>query len=795
MKRKKGSVGFKLDFKKAYDSLEWEFILAVLRVVGFDQKFVDLIYQCISTVQFTLLLNGTKSTSITPSRGLRQGDPLSPYLFILCADVLAKLINREVARGSITGVKLGVGAASITKLFYADDVLLFCGAKVSEVDALMKCLEKYCLWSGQSISVEKSGIFASKGVHRNFISQVKNEWGFKQLSQGVKYLGVPLFLTKNKSKDFAYVKEKLEARTNGWKSKNLSWMGRATLIKSVAQSAPVYTMAMCRLPKKLCSDLDGIVRKFWWSPKKSGNKYYSPVAWKELCQPLSVGGLGFRSFESFNEAMIAKLAWWVLSGRDSFCIKVLTAKYHVGSKWLNSPPARSASFAWRGIERAKSLLARGACKLVGSGDSILVWSEPWVPGLTDFIPLPKASLEEIPCLAVSQLMNQAKTDWNMDTLTSLFDSDTIQAIQNIPRWRINQMDKWIWMKTTNGEFSVKSAFKEVCREAADPEVNALMNQIWKSSLHQRLKMLLWRIAVGALPTRDSLSRFLTNFDNSCPLCNSFCESVVHVFWQCELARALWFGICGIRTEHFHLASAANLVEVIVFPLDDLVFPDYFLLQGTLILDLVWKARNSKVYDEGTVEVGEIMNNFRRLWSDHCSILRASGTSSSLSNGNEGWVRPNFGIIKINCDAAVGPRFSSIAVVARDWRGKLVFAFSKKVETILPLQAEAEAIIWAGQLAIAHDLSKVIVESDCKICVEAVNRIGSCPWLIKSGMLIFVDLMSGLSWWNLCWVRRVANRAPHDLAKWSLQYMSWGPLNFCTGPQSFVSICNEDLSGS
>jgi hypothetical protein len=331
MKRKKGSVGFKLDFKKAYDSLEWDFILAVMRAVGFDQKVVDLIHQCISTVQFTLLLNGTKSSSFTPARGLRQGDPLSPYLFIMCADVLARLINREVARGSIKGVKLGLGAAAISKLFYADDVLLFCGAKISEVDVLMNCIDKYCLWSGQSISIEKSGIFVSKGVHRNFIAHVKNQWGFRQLSQGVKYLGVPLFLSRNKSKDFAYVKEKLEARANGWKSKSLSWMGRATLIKAVAQSSPLYTMSTCKLPKKLCNDMDGVLRKFWWSPKKSGNKCYSPMAWKELCQPLSVGGLGFRSFESFNEAMIAKLAWWVLSGRDSFCVTVLKAKYHMGS--------------------------------------------------------------------------------------------------------------------------------------------------------------------------------------------------------------------------------------------------------------------------------------------------------------------------------------------------------------------------------------------------------------------------------------------------------------------------------
>jgi hypothetical protein len=297
-------------------------------------------------------------------------------------------------------------------------------------------------------------------------------------------------------------------------------------------------MSTCKLPKKLCNDMDGVVRKFWWSPKKSGNKCYSPKVWKELCQHLSVGGLGFRSFESFNEAMIAKLAWWVLSGRDSFFVTVLKAKYHVGSNWLNAPLPRSASFVWRGIEGAKALVARGACKLVGSGDSILVWSDPWVLGLTNFKPLPKASLEEIPCLAVSQLMNHAKTYWNLGNLNSLFDKDTIQAIHNIPRWNFNQMDKWIWVKSSNGEFSVKSAFKEVIHEDLDPEINVVMNQIWKSNLHQRLKMHLWRIAAGVLPTKESLCRFLPNIDISCPLCNACPESVVHIFWEFDLAQAL-----------------------------------------------------------------------------------------------------------------------------------------------------------------------------------------------------------------------------------------------------------------
>jgi hypothetical protein len=118
MKRKKGFVGFKLDFHKAYDCLEWEFITTVLEALGFDHRFINLIHQCISTIHYTLLLNGSKSTSFVPSRGIRQGDPFSPYLFILCSEVLSRLITREVGEGCITGIKLGPEASIISQLYY-----------------------------------------------------------------------------------------------------------------------------------------------------------------------------------------------------------------------------------------------------------------------------------------------------------------------------------------------------------------------------------------------------------------------------------------------------------------------------------------------------------------------------------------------------------------------------------------------------------------------------------------------------------------------------------------------------
>ncbi len=115
----------------------------------------------------------------------------------------------------IKSIKVASRAPGISNLLYADDVLLFYGAQHSEVSALMKCVEKYFDWSGQVVSRDKSGIFVSKGVHSQFVQYIKNQWGFKLLLKGVKYLGMPLFISPNKTKDFSFVKEKLESRISG----------------------------------------------------------------------------------------------------------------------------------------------------------------------------------------------------------------------------------------------------------------------------------------------------------------------------------------------------------------------------------------------------------------------------------------------------------------------------------------------------------------------------------------------------------------------------------------------------
>lgn len=99
---------------------------------------------------------------------------------------------------------------------------------------------------------------------------------------------------KNKSRDFKFLQDKLEARLNGWRSKCLSWAGRCTLIKSVAQALPTYTMSSFEVTKKVCDALDSQSRRFWWNPKKQNGSYLAWKFWDHLCQPKGKGGLGFR---------------------------------------------------------------------------------------------------------------------------------------------------------------------------------------------------------------------------------------------------------------------------------------------------------------------------------------------------------------------------------------------------------------------------------------------------------------------------------------------------------------------
>lgn len=263
-KGKKGQMAIKIDLEKAYDRLSWKFIRSTLISTGMDGKMVDLILSCVSSTSLSIAWNGGKTDSFSPSRGIRQGDPLSPYLFVLCMDRLSHIIQDEVDQGQWKAVSISKNGPKISHLMFADDLLLFAEASDKQMLIVQDCLKRFGEASGQKVSEPKSQICFSRNVPnctRRYIASVGK---FKLVSGLGKYLGMPLYEGRMNKASFKFICDKVERRLAGWKAESLSMAGRITLAKSVIAASPVYAMQSTKLPVSICDFVEKRCRNFVW---------------------------------------------------------------------------------------------------------------------------------------------------------------------------------------------------------------------------------------------------------------------------------------------------------------------------------------------------------------------------------------------------------------------------------------------------------------------------------------------------------------------------------------------------
>jgi hypothetical protein len=204
---KKGYMGIKTDMAKAYDRVEWPFLQTTLETMGFPQHMTDTIMRCVRSVSFSILLNGKPTKSFKPKKGLRQGDPLSPYLFILCANVFSGLITKAQMDKEIHGVKVAHGAPAISHLLFADDSLLFCRASEKEATTIKHIIKDYQEASGQLVNMDKSELMFSKKVphdNRIIIGQILP---MARVDHFSKYHGMPTQMGRSKKQVFNYIQD------------------------------------------------------------------------------------------------------------------------------------------------------------------------------------------------------------------------------------------------------------------------------------------------------------------------------------------------------------------------------------------------------------------------------------------------------------------------------------------------------------------------------------------------------------------------------------------------------------
>ncbi|XP_010480831.1 PREDICTED: uncharacterized protein LOC104759619 [Camelina sativa] len=512
-------LAFKTDMSKAYDRVEWDFLEAVMVKLGFDRKWISWIMWCVSSVSYQVLLNGQPRGYIKPQRGLRQGVPLSRYLFILCTEVLIANIKKAEREHRISGIKIARDCPTISHLLFADDSFFFCKAEPAECSTVMGIIGDYGRASGRS------------------------EGGMGS------YLGISEDLQGSKTKAFRYVTDRLDDRVNGWSAKYLSKGGKEVMIKLVALALPTHVMSCYKLPTELTARLTSAISKFWWKSNDKARGLHW-VAWDRLCEDKCEGSLGFRALEQFNDAMLAK-QYWRLIHYLSLMARVLRGRYFRNKHPLQAKKPYSPLFACRSIFSTKGLVEHGSWWAIGLGCNVLVWRDPWIP---DIQPRPAngRGRQLHPNLMVNHLINPYTKEWHMPILEEYMDLVDIQIIVSMEIKKSFKPDKLIWHYTKSGKYSVKSGYqlaRDLIKEVEyGPTCTSLRAQVWKLQVPPKIQHFFWQIASGTLPVLESLAHRDVRCDLLCKRYGLEVETINHALFECPRLPQIWDLSPGIEAE-------------------------------------------------------------------------------------------------------------------------------------------------------------------------------------------------------------------------------------------------------
>jgi hypothetical protein len=344
-------VVYKLDIEKAYDHVNWECLLYLMDCMGFGSKWKSWIRTCISTVWFSIMVNGSPSSFFGSSRGIRQGDPLSSLLFLLIMEVLSRMLCRTKEAGLIKGFKAGNSVEedlSISHLLFADDTIVFCDADPEQLLHLRMVLSCFEAVTGLGVNMGKSEVVPVGEVLN--LQQLAGILCCRIGSLPMSYLGLPLGASFKASSVWNPILEKVERRLAGWKKLYLSKGGCLTLLKSTLSSLPTYYLSLFTIPKHVAARIERLQRNFLWGGLGDGFKHHL-VGWDTICSPLAQGGLRVRKVKVFNRALLGKWLWKFGREVTHLWRRVIAAKYGLdcGGWMTQNPKGTHGCSLWKGI--------------------------------------------------------------------------------------------------------------------------------------------------------------------------------------------------------------------------------------------------------------------------------------------------------------------------------------------------------------------------------------------------------------------------------------------------------------
>jgi len=555
---------------------------------------------CVSSSTFSILWNGNKLPHFKPTHGLRQGDPLSPYLFILCMEKLSVAINNAVSQRRWEPIRINNTEPFLSHLLFADDVLLFTKAKSSQFKVVSELFEEFSKVSGLRINLFKSRAFFSKGVPQAKIHKLTAISGIRSTTSLGKYLGFPILKGRPKRSDFSFIIEKMQNRLAFWKGKLLNKAGRLTLASSVLSSIPTYYMQINWLPQNICDNIDQVTHNFIW--KGNNNKGTHLVNWKKIASPKQNGGLGIRAAREANTSLLGKLVWNLVQKTDKLWVNLLSNNYTSGLDFLFYDSARhNSSPTWSSIIRAKNVLRDGYVWRAGSGNTSF-WYSNWSSLGTLGSQVPYVDIHDIHLSVHDVITNNGN---HTHPIYTILPPNLADVINNI-RLNFNPsiQDAFIWPQNKNGVYSTSSGFALLTsRHSAADHNSTSWRWIWRMKVPEKFKFLVWLACHEVVPTLALSNHRNMAASPTCSRCGDHDKTVLHCLRDCCYSMMIWKTL-GFSSQQFFSSPVQLWLQEGASSSTSILF-----LSG---LWWIWRHRNNMCLGNETLYVLHLCNNIHSL---------------------------------------------------------------------------------------------------------------------------------------------------------------------------------------
>ncbi|XP_026429496.1 uncharacterized protein LOC113325844 [Papaver somniferum] len=696
-------TAFLSDMSKAFDRVEWFFLIDNLKKLGFSNEWCNMIEQCVTIISTSIILNGAPGDVYLPQRGLRQGDPLSPYLFILY------------------------------------DCLIFIKARNKDARNLSTLIEQFSKFSGKAVNFDKSALTFSSKVPTSVKNDIANILRIKRMSLNEKSIGVPLLLQKRKYDSFVHLLDSFKGRLDIWRAIFLAAPGKTVMTRSVLGSLASHHLVVFPMPKELTEKMDKIQMNLWWG-KKENQKGYYPKGWDDIALPKNLGGLNIRKTYLTNSALLAKLAWKMINNPEEPWPEIFREKYFYGANPLTSSICKQDSWIWQGICTGLNIVKRYYVWEIGDGKSVNILKDTWIPNMHR---PPNNHFYSSNMSTVSQLIGNDSKNWNTDCLNALFDEQTVKEITNIiiP---ITGSDKLRWEPSSNRNFTIKSSYNVLLNEqiASKPTKNNLFligNHSGNTNCLLGFSILcgnfyisVYQLNLGFLGLLDimiTLVLYAMNKDLYQWVRNFFSCSVTtvqHDFKMYEEVSFILWTIWKARRANFFdnkSFSSNELCSSIILQIND------------------WIRIGDSQSDNITVS-----NGISKIWNPSANDVYKINFDASHINKNV---------------------LSCWGLICRDFAGISYGLRGGASLAVDPEQDEAQSLLEAVQWAQRNGWRKIHLEGDCSNVILAINeKTTTIKWTTQNLVQDSLNILSSFEFWVCTYAHRDANHIADSLEKYA-----------------------------